>query len=98
MPPVALCLDKAFCHQMQQVISVSPVTDEKAWAVYTLATVRGRYGPVILLFYSSTDQHDKQDSIKSLLSESDHHSPGVAQHALVLGPGKPVIPDIIVPR
>ena len=53
-------------------------------------------GPLVLPFHSSTDQCDKQNS-QSLFSESTHYSPGVAQHALFLGPGRPVVPDIIVP-
>ena len=56
----------------------------------------GKSGPLIFPSHSSTEQHDKQYS-QSLSSESDHYSPGVAQHALVLGPGRPVLPDIIVP-
>ena len=56
--------------------------------------VFGRLKPPIFLSHSSTDQHDKLDS-QSLYSDSDHHSPGVAQPALVLGPERPV-PDTIV--
>ena len=79
-------------HLMQQVTSVSPVPDAKAWEVYTML---GRSGSLILPSHSSTDQRYKQDS-QSLFSESDHHSTGVPQHDLVLGHGRPVIPDTIV--
>ena len=38
-----------------------------------------------------------QQTIRSPLQESDHNSPGLAQHAMVLGSSGTIIPDLTVP-
>ena len=45
---------------------------------------------------SPPDKRDKQNP-QSSMSEVDHRSSGLAQHALVLGSGGVVIPDTVVP-
>ena len=51
-------------------------------------------GPVCVPSGSPPDKCGKQSPP---LSEVDHHSSGLAQHALVLGSGGVVIPDTVVP-
>ena len=68
----------------------SPQRSERSEAVL------GESGPVCVPSYSPPDKHGKQDP-ESSVSEVDHNSSRLAQHALILGSGGIVIPDTVMP-
>ena len=61
-----------------------------------LKPILGQSGSVCLSSGSSVDKYPDQSS-QSSLQEDDNSSSGVAQHALVLGPGGNVLPNTDVP-
>ena len=61
-----------------------------------LKPILGQSGSVCLSSGSSVDKYPDQSS-QSSLQEDDNSSSGVAQHALILGPGGNVLPNTDVP-
>ena len=74
---------------------MSPVPDPNAWAVDALSLL-GEPGHVYLSPSVVTGQGGQQ-TIGPSLQESDPNSPGLAEHAMVLGSGGTVVPDSSLP-
>ena len=84
-PQVAMFATKYNCKLAQYV---SPVPDPNAWAVDALT-----------VSWENRDMyafHGPQ-TIRPSLQENDLDSSGLAQHAMVLGPGRTVVPDPSLP-
>ena len=63
---------------------VSPIPDPKAWSVDALTL--SWEDLVMYLFPPVSDGEGGQQAVRSLVSQSNPDCPGMAQHALVLGP------------
>ena len=90
LPQVDMFATKYNCKLAQYV---SPAPDPNAWAVDSLL---GEPGHVCLSPSVITGQGGQQ-TIGPSLQESDPNSPGLAQHAMVLGSGGTVVPDSSLP-
>ena len=104
-PQVDMFATKYNCKLAQYV---SPVPDPSAWAVdaltvswenldmYAFPPVLGKPRHVCFSPSVVTGQGDQQ-TVGPSLQESDPHSSGLAQHAMVLGPGGTVVSDPSLP-
>ena len=73
---------------------VSPVPDPNAWAVDTLTV---SWENLDMYAFPPVALQGGQQTIRPSLQENDLDSSGLAQHAMVLGPGRTVVPDPSLP-